>query len=82
MKLPCRPPPHLMDGADVLGSGQLGEGRNLKDEKEPAKWTSGGRAFQAEGLACAKVLRHDLACHVGGIAERSLWLEQSEPWGE
>ena len=38
--------------------------RNLKDEKEPARRKSRGRAFWAEGQACAKILRQDPAWHV------------------
>lgn len=56
----------------------MGEGRHPKDEKEPARWTPGGRAFQAEG-PCAKVLRQDPAWPVGAVARRPLWLEQDEP---
>lgn len=33
-----------------------------------------GRASQAEGTACAKILRQDYALHAGG---RPVWLEQS-----
>ena len=80
MKLLCHPPPTTSSWVERM----FWEGgpRNLKDEKEPARWTSGGRAFQAAGPAHAKILRQDPARHVRGLAKRPVWLEQHEPGGE
>lgn len=46
---------------------------DLKDMREGAMWTSRIRAFQAEGTAIAKVLRHDHIWHIGDL----VWIPSS-----
>lgn len=45
------------DFANRVASGQMALCKDLKETREPARWVPGGRAFQAEGSANAKVLR-------------------------
>lgn len=40
---------------------------DLKELREGAMWTSGTRAFRAEGTARAKVLRQDRVWHIGDL---------------
>lgn len=73
----------IVEGVIREDSEEMTLDRDPKGEAEPALCRPGGRAFQAEGMACAKAVCGERSWYVCGTERRPVRLEQGQVmWDE